>query len=590
MPADPVQRRLAAILAADVAGYSRLMGEDEEGTRARFNSHLLELIEPAIASHRGRIVKTTGDALLVEFGSVVDAVQCAVAIQNGMLERNGEEPDNRQIIFRIGVNLGDVIIEGDDIHGDGVNVAARLEALSDPGGVLISDKVHSEIRTKLDVGFDDLGPQKVKNIAEPVRIYRLKLGGAPENASSATETPTLAPNLPSIAVLPFDNLSGDTDQEYFSDGIAEDIISALSRIRFIYVVARNSTFSYKGRNPDVRTVSTELGARYVLEGSVRKAGNRIRVTAQLIDGETGNHLWAERYDRELDDIFEVQDDITAPVVGALQPELGKAEQERAKAKRVDDLDAWDSYQRGMWHTYRRTQEDLATGIAYFRQSIAAAPEFAPAHWGAAICIFYSVIWGDAPSREKLLGEAIVLARRGVDLDPGDSMAHTALGFVRLARREHAEVYPPCQTAMELDPNNYQAPRILGFALTMSGRSAEALPLLQRALRLSPRDPLVSGTFGYIAMAYLFQKELEAAAEWARRCLRTLEAPQIWAITTAMSVFGHLGLEDEGERARHELLRFRPDIDCAFVRANIPIADALDLEVYVDGLRKAGLLE
>ena len=317
MAEERVQRRLAAILAADVVGYSRLMGEDEVGTRQRFNAHLHELIEPTIASRQGRIVKTTGDALLVEFASVIDAVQCAVEVQKGMVERNTDEPDNRQINFRIGVNLGDVIIEGDDIHGDGVNIAARLEGLAEPGGLCVSGKVVEEVRNKLEVSLEDMGTQTVKNIAEPVRTYRVRIdGGVSTMASEKPDDghPLPLPDKPSIAVLPFDNMSGDPQQEYFADGIVADVITALSRFRSLFVIARNSSFTYKGSAVDIAQVGRDLGVRYVVEGSVRKAGNHVRISAQLIDAASGNHLWANRFDGTLEDIFDLQDQITEQIV------------------------------------------------------------------------------------------------------------------------------------------------------------------------------------------------------------------------------------------------------------------------------------
>ena len=344
MAEERVQRRLAAILAADVVGYSRLMGKDEAGTRARFNSHLHELIEPTIASLSGRIVKTTGDGLLVEFGSVVDAVECAVEIQKGMVERNADETDDRRFAFRIGINLGDVIIEEDDIHGDGVNIAARLEGLADPDGICISGTVFDQVGKKLEHTYDDLGEQFVKNIIEPVRTYRIRIDGGVATLTSAKQDdsqPLPLPDKPSIAVLPFENMSGDPEQEYFADGISEDIITALSKFNWFFVIARNSSFTYKGRTVDVKQVANELGVQYVLEGSVRRAGNRVRISAQLIDALSGRHLWAERYDRELTDIFAVQDEITEAITGAVAPSFVSAEARRIERRHPESLDAWE---------------------------------------------------------------------------------------------------------------------------------------------------------------------------------------------------------------------------------------------------------
>jgi adenylate cyclase len=349
-----VQRRLAAILAADVAGYSRLMGVDEEGTLGALKELRRELADPKIKEHRGRIVKTTGDGLLVEFASVVDAVRCAVEVQRGMAERNAEVEEARRIQFRMGVNLGDIIKDGRDIYGDGVNVAARLEALAEPGGICVNRVVRDQVRDKLDFAFEDAGEQRVKNIARPLRVYRLRPGQAPGEAIEATQPRLALPDKPSVAVLPFTNMSGDPEQEFVSDGIAEDVITALSHYPSLFVIARNSTFTYKGRAVDVKQVGRELGVRYVLEGSVRKAGNRIRVTAQLIEGETGNHVWAERYDRDLADIFAVQDEITHALTTALTPAIAEAELRRAIRKPPENLDACAAYQRGLWHLTRPT--------------------------------------------------------------------------------------------------------------------------------------------------------------------------------------------------------------------------------------------
>ena len=331
MEREQVNRRMAAILAADVAGYSRLMGADEEGTLARLKAHRRELVDPKIAEHHGRIVKTTGDGMLVEFSSVVEAVRCAVDIQRAMVKRNAGVLADHRIEFRVGINLGDIIIDGDDIYGDGVNVAARLEGLAEPNGICVSRVVRDQVRDRLDLAFEDMGEKQVKNIARAVRVFRVAAPAIGQPTPSAK--PSLAlPDKPSIAVLPFQNMSGDPEQEYFADGIVEEIITALSRVRWLFVIARNSSFTYKGRAVDVKQVGRELGVRYVLEGSVRKAANRVRITGQLIDAATGSHLWADRFDGALDDIFELQDQVTASVVGAIAPKLEQAEIERARRK------------------------------------------------------------------------------------------------------------------------------------------------------------------------------------------------------------------------------------------------------------------
>jgi TolB-like protein/class 3 adenylate cyclase len=366
MPEDRVDRRLAAIFAGDIAGYSRLMGVDEEGTLRQLKAHRKELVDPKITEHRGRIVKTTGDGILVEFVSVVDAVRCAVDIQRGMVERNTGVPTDKQIEFRIGINVGDIIIDGDDIFGDGVNVAARLEALADPGGIMVSSVVHDQVRDKLSFGFEDMGEQTVKNIARPIGVHRVSLAESapPATFKSIAAEPSIA-NRPSIAVLPFANMSGDPEQEYFADGISEDIITGLSKLRWFFVIARNSSFIYKGKALDVKRAAGELGVRYVLEGSVRKGGNRVRITAQLIDAATNNHIWADRYDGDLTDVFALQDEITKKVVAAIEPKLLEAEGIRSQSRATEDLGAWDVVMQANSLFWRLTKLESEAAIAGF---------------------------------------------------------------------------------------------------------------------------------------------------------------------------------------------------------------------------------
>jgi adenylate cyclase len=361
-------RRLTAILAADVAGYSRFMGADEEGTHERLKAHLDQLVYPKIGEHRGRIVKNTGDGFLAEFQSVVDAVRCAVGVQRRMAERNAGTPPESRIEFRIGINLGDVIVEEHDIFGDGVNIAARLEALAEPGGICVSRVVRDQVRDKLDFAFEDMGEQQAKNIARPVRVYRVRdeVPGVGQLSGPNTQ-PLPSADKPSIAVLPFTNMSADPEQEFFADGIAEDIITALSRYPSLLVIARNSSFTYKGRTIDVKNIGRELGVRYVLEGSLRKAGNRIRVTAQLVEAESGKHLWAERYDRDLADIFAVQDNITEAATIAIAPAIATAERRRSMRLPPGNLDAWAAYQRGLWHLSKISPADNTLAEEYFRK-------------------------------------------------------------------------------------------------------------------------------------------------------------------------------------------------------------------------------
>ena len=379
-----VQRRLAAILAADVVGYSRLMGVDEVGTRSRFKRQLDDIIEPAINEHQGRLVKTMGDGFLVEFGSVVNAVECAAHIQQGVATNEASEEDDQKLLLRIGIHLGDVILEDDDIHGDGVNIAARLEAIAKPGGICLSDMVYAGVRNKLALKFEDLGEKSLKNIADPLQVFSIAFDDA--GGDNTASIPSSF-SRPAVAVLPFENMSGESDQDYFADGLTEDIITALSLFRSIPVIARNSTFGYKGQSPDVREVGRELGARYVVEGSVRKSGNRVRVTCQLINAETGHHVWAERYDRELEDIFALQDEISQRIAAIIEPTLERAEEQRTVARPPNSLAAWDYYARGNAHIWKWTKEDNEVARDMFNRAIELDPQFSRAYVGLAFSTF-----------------------------------------------------------------------------------------------------------------------------------------------------------------------------------------------------------
>src|SRR3984893_15180441 len=414
---ERVERKLAAILAADVAGYSRLMGADEEGTLARLKAHRRELIDPKIAEHRGRIVKTTGDGLLVEFASPVEAVRCAGEIQKAMREREGSLPEDRRIEIRGGINLGDVIIEEDDVYGDGVNIAARLEALADPGSVVISSAVFEQVRDRVPDGFEDLGDQQVKNIARPVRVYRLAQLSTPETPTPMSPLPL--PDKPSIAVLPFANMSGDPEQEYFADGVVEEITTAISWLPWLFVIARNSSFTYKGRAVDVKQVARELGVRYVLEGSVRKAGNRVRITGQLIDTATGAHIWADRFDGALDDIFELQDQVASSDVGAIEPKLRQSEIERTARKPTESLDAYDLYLRALAQYYKYTDEGMREAIALLQRALVIDPSYAPAAAMIGWCCGWQRLQGWRSFSNAEIAEAVHLARRAIEVGKDD---------------------------------------------------------------------------------------------------------------------------------------------------------------------------
>ncbi len=575
-----MERRLTAILVADVVGYSRLMGEDETGTLRCLKACETEAIEPAVRDHKGRIVKRMGDGFLVEFASVVDAVECAVSWQRAVQRLNNE------MRFRIGINIGDIIVADEDIYGDGVNVAARLEAFGEPGGIRVSGSAVEQVRNKTDYAFDDLGLQTLKNIAEPIHVYALRFTAPEEDGAAARPIPGAAER-PAIAVLPLKNLSGDVDQEYFADAISEDIIAALSRNRWLMVIARNSTFTYKDQATDLKQIGTQLGVRYVLDGSVRKGGNRIRVAAQLIDAASGNQIWAERYDRVMADIFAVQDEITEAIVAAIAPELGKAEQQRASTRKPDNLNAWDTYQRGMWHLYQRTKGDLAEARRLFDAARSLDPGSSPACSALVDAYYYEVVLGLAESAAENRERALLFARRAVELDPDDAAAHCAMGKARIVRREHTLAVPDLELAIELNPSLAWAHYGLGAAAVFTGRADEAIAPLERSIRLSPRDQHMGSFMVRLAEAYLLKQDYGGAVMWARKALQ--QQGFQWSRHAALLAgLGYLGEQEEAGRALRECLDARSDFSVALVRDGHLYTDPAALEFYLEGLRRAGV--
>jgi adenylate cyclase len=575
-------RRLAAILAADVAGYSRLMGANEEGTLAQLKAIRRELSDPKIKEHRGRIVKTTGDGLLVEFASVVDAVRCAVEMQQGMAERNAQAPEARRIEFRIGINLGDVIVEEDDLYGDGVNVAARLEALAEPGGICVSRVVHDQVRDKLDLAFEDLGEQQVKNIARPVHVYRVR-DTAPEPAAPSALP---LPDKPSIAMLPFANMSSDPEQEFLADGIAEDIITALSRFPSLFVIARNSSFTYKARSIDVKQVGRELGVRYVLEGSLRKAGSRVRVTAQLVETETGRHVWAERYDRDLADIFALQDEITEAATIAIAPAIAEAEQRRAMRKPPQNLDAWAAYQRGLWHFSKFTTNDNAIAQRFFQQAIKSDPNFAGGHWGLALAYFHAAGTFQTLSLLEAQTSMEALARRAVELDSSDAAARCSLSLGLVFRGDTDGAQDEVERALATSPNLALAHGVLGITLIYSGRPKEGLVAIQRSMRLDPRDPMKALFLQNVAVGLYFSREYDAAIEAANRTIRSYPSyPNTYRWLVA--ALGQLGRTGEAQGALQKAIALAPAMFDMYVHTRPPWFRPEDQAHMLDGLRKAG---
>ena len=586
MPEQAVERKLVAILAADIAGFSRLVGLDEEGTLARLKALRRELVDPKIAEHRGRIVKTTGDGLLVEFASVVDAVRCAVAFQGSAAAREAALPQDRRIEFRVGITVGDIVVDGDDILGDGVNIAARLEGIAEPGGICISGVVHDQVRDKVQAEFADLGEQSLKNIARPVRAYRV----APDKPASASLPALPLPDKPSIAVLAFANLSGDPAQEFFADGLAEDIITMLSKSRFLFVIARNSSFIYKGRAVAVKDIGRELGVRFVLEGSVRKAGTRVRVTAQLVEAATGGHLWAERYDRDLADIFGVQDEITQNVCGAIQPALERGERERVSRRPPESLDAWESYHRGMWHFAKYEEADLGLARVFFERAVALDPRFAAAYSALALVAIREGVAFRPDSRPQKMRDALDLAQPAVALDPTSGTAHAALAAAFWQNGRHTESVAEADLAVSLDPNSALVYGTQGGARMWAGRHQEAIEPLNTAMRLSPFDPDIPHWLHFMGRALYGIGNYPEAITVARQICRSYPNMQP-AWRTLLAALGQTGQVQEAAAVMQEaLVRFGDDFGqpqrLAATSAKELRPD--DRQHLVAGLRKAGL--
>jgi adenylate cyclase len=591
MPEDRVDRRLAAIFAGDVAGYSRLMGVDEEGTLRQLKAHRKELVDPKITEHRGRIVKTTGDGMLVEFVSVVDAVRCAVDIQRGMAERNAEVQADRRIEFRIGINVGDIISDSNDIYGDGVNVAARLEALAEPGGITVSRNVHDQVRDKLSFGFEDMGEQVVKNIARPIGVHRVSLlESAPpttfKSTGTADQTRLSSAHRPSLAVLPFVNMSGDPEQDYFAEGISEDIITGLSKLRWFFVIARNSSFAYGGKAVDVKRIARELSVRYILEGSVRKGGSRVRITAQLIDAATGNHIWADRYDGDLTDVFALQDEITKKVVAAIEPKLLEAEGVRSQSRSPEDLGAWEMVMRANSLFWRMTQSEGETAIGILNSAVERYPDYAPAHSMLAFILLVSGHLNLSYSTGSQLTRAGELGARAAELDDSDPWAHLALGYAAFMRRHTAESAAEFRRALELNPNFAAAHGYLGWAFAFDGQSENAISHLEEAIRMSPHDPQNSIFNVGIAIAHYFSGRYDEAIASCRKAFQQrsglARGSRIYIASLAQA--GHT---DDARAALERVKESHPDLSIAWIEQNVPYTSE-SMAKFVEGMRKAGL--
>ncbi|WP_046869421.1 adenylate/guanylate cyclase domain-containing protein [Microvirga massiliensis] len=580
-----VERRLAAIFAADVAGYSRLMEQNEVGTLRTLTAHRA-VMDRLIAEHGGRIANTAGDSVLAEFPSAVDAVQCAVLVQERLAAASAGLPEDRMLKFRIGVHIGDVMVRSGDLLGDGVNIAARLEQMADPGGICVSAKVYDEIERKLDHPFEYRGEQQVKNIARPIKVYAL---AGP--ASTATEPRSLSlPEKPSIAVLPFTNMSGDPEQEYFAEGIAEEITTALARLRGFFVISRNSAFTYKGKTMHIQQVGRDLGVRYVLEGSVRKARDRIRVGVQLADAVSGREIWSERYDRALVDVFALQDEIAASVVVTVEPQLYFAERERVQLNPPGRLDAWDCVIRALSHMWLRTKADTEAALAHLESALRLDPKYARALGLHAWLNLWHAHQGWSPGGlAGVLPSATERARAAVSIDGDDAWARLALGFAQMFHREHESAVEEFRAALELNPNFALAHACLGLTLAYGGRGPEAVAQVEQAMRLSPRDPFVAIFIGARSFAHFMAGDYAAGLEWGRRAVR--QSPDYaghWrALALSAAMLGHT---EEAKAAVATARQLQPDYSVEWVERASPLVHAADRSRYCEVLRPVGLPE
>jgi adenylate cyclase len=588
MAEERINRKLAAILAADVVGYSRLMASDEEATLAALKRHRQTVFEPAVAAHHGRIVKLIGDGAIVEFASVVDAVNCALSVQRSSDSLQDESSHHPKIVLRIGINLGDVIIEGDDIYGDGVNIAARLEPVAEPGGICISSIVNESIGNRIDVRFEDGGQINVKNIDRPIGIWRWHPGTVQATVANGRRSNTANPQPhAAIAVLPFTNMSGDPEQEYFSDGISEDIITDLSKIAGLMVIARNSSFAYKGRSVDVRTIGRELEVQSILEGSIRRAGNRVRITAQLIDAISGGHLWGDRYDRDLTDIFEVQDDVTRRIVDALKVTLSPREKERLAETKTSNLAAYDCLLRGRKFMLgnERNRKTFEQAITYFRTALEHDPNYSQAYasLGFAHIFDYQNRWTDDPDSSLLLAKQY--AGQALEKDPNEPLARCVSAMTASFEKDLDRARSEIDLALSLNPNFALAYNLRGSNRIYSGQPLEAIPEIEHGMRL---DPSLSSQFlHFLGMAYLLAGKYETAAALLRQ--RIVLVPRTdFSRALLASALGHLGEFEEARRVWGELKEINPNYAFADHIGRQPFRRKEDVERIADGLRKAAI--
>ena len=580
------RRKLAAILCADVKGYSKMMGEDESSTVGAIKE-CRKLFAENIHNHGGRVVNALGDSILAEFSSVVSALQCAVEIQNQLNDRNAELPDNRRMVFRIGVNLGDVIQDEDAIYGDGVNIAARIEALAEPGGVCLSGSAYDQVENKLALQYEYLGEHQVKNIKKPIRIYRVMMDFV-KNLPEEYQVLSFQ-DKPSIAVLPFVNMSGDSEQKYFSDGITEDIITALSRSPWLFVISRNSSFTYQDRLIDIRQVSRELGVRYVLEGSVRKKGNHVRISAQLIDGSIGSHVWAEKYDSELQDIFELQDQISSQVVASILTQIQTHNIKMNNRPERPDIVTWDLLARGWKLLYELTKESLAEAETIFRKAVAFAPKSCVANYLLAAVIIHQTFMNYVTEREASISEAYKFAKRSIALDEQNEYAHWVMGVIQNHSRMHDSAIAEFKRAIELNPNCSLAHGSLGTVYIYTGEPDESVKHSEFAIRLNPRDPSIFFRYSALALAHFVAGRYLEASKWARKSTQRKPSWDTGHVVFASSL-AHLNRLEEAKKAVGDYLQNIPDASISKRIPQYPFKDQKYPRLLAEGLRKAGLPE
>lgn len=579
-------RKLAAIFYADVADYSRLTGQDEEGTHLRV-MQVLDRVTDRIEASDGEVLRYAGDAVLATFPSVVRAVETAIDIQR-QLDVDTRANDHKPAVrIRIGINLGDVIVDRGEVFGTGVNIAARLESAAEPGGICLSGAAHDHVEERVTESFTDGGEQSFKNIERPVHVWHWSPIEAPVTSEASTSAIQSMPAVPSIAVLPFENMSAEPDQAYFAEGMSEDIITELSKFKSLFVIARNSSFSFKGQSLEVRDIGQKLGVQYIVEGSVRRSGNRMRITAQLIDAQEDRHVWAERFDRSVDDIFAVQDELTFAIVAAIEPKLANSERQRALRKQPENLDAWENYQRGLWHMYHYRPDERDTTLRFLRRAVELDPTFASAHAGLSYAIYSYIILGVFEDREADLREAIDYAQKAIELDDSDPFAWVAMTRGHILSRQYDEAIADADKAIALNPNYALAHFGRAHALWHAGRPAEAIESHDMALRLNPYDPVKWAYYASKAIALLLLHDFEQAVQVSRAAQREVNAA-IFSHLGEISALGHLGDAKQAAQAIEIARLKKPDLTITYIDEALPIADKACRDLFLEGLRKAGV--